>query len=123
MYMILCVIDQPDRLNRVLQAWHDIGIRGVTILESTGLHRLRKLHRIPMRYAVPEAGEERGNFTIFTIVEQEATIQSCLNATESVVGDFDEPDTGIFIALPLSFSKGVTGKGFTAGKGGENDLG
>jgi len=110
MFLILCVIDQPDHLNAVLQAWQQNGIRGVTILESTGLHRLSEQPHVPMRYAFGNISAERGNFTLFTVVETEATIQRCLELTEAVVGDFNGPNTGIFIAWPLGFAKGVTGK-------------
>jgi hypothetical protein len=110
MYMIVCVIDQLDHLNAVLQAWKAHGITGITMLESTGLHRLSEIPHVPMRYAFPSASSERGNITLFTVVEKEETIQRCLEITEAIVGDFNGPNTGIFVAWPLSFTKGVTGK-------------
>ena len=36
MYALLFVLDDPDRLDEVLTAWANIGVRGVTIMESTG---------------------------------------------------------------------------------------
>ncbi len=110
MYMIVCVIDQPENLNPVLAAWRKEGIGGVTILESTGLHRLTQQPHVPMRYAYGNPNAERGNFTLLTVVEREETIQRCLEITEAVVGDFDKPNTGIFVAWPLAFTKGVIGK-------------
>lgn len=110
MFMILCVIDQTDHLKAVLQAWQQNGITGVTILESTGLHRLIAQTHIPMRYAFGATSSERGNITLFTIVDKEETIQHCLEVTESIIGDFNGPNTGIFIAWPLGFAKGVNGK-------------
>jgi hypothetical protein len=107
MFIILCVIDQPEKLNDVLHAWRQDGITGVTILESTGLHRLSQQAHVPMRYAFGSANSERGNLTLFTIVEDEATIQRCLALTEAVVGDFNGPNTGIFVSWPVTFSKGV----------------
>jgi hypothetical protein len=94
----------------VLNAWHEAGFSGVTILESTGLHRLREQPHIPMRYAFPSSTPERGNNTIFTVVEKEEAIQRCLEITEAIVGDFSEPNTGIFIAWQVGFAKGVTRK-------------
>lgn len=110
MYMIVCVIDQPEHLNAVLTAWRKNGINGVTILESTGLHRLAEQVHIPMRYAHGSTSAERGNVTLFTVVEKEETIQRFLELTEAVVGDFNGPNTGIFLAWPLGFAKGVIGK-------------
>lgn len=110
MFMIVCVIDQPEHLNPVLAAWRENGISGVTILESTGLHRLAELPPVPMRYAFGSANAERGNITLFIVVENEEIVQKCLMLTESVVGDFNSPNTGIFVSWPLGFTKGVTGK-------------
>lgn len=110
MFMIVCVIDQPEHLNPVITAWRENGISGVTILESTGLHRLGELPPVPMRYAFGSASAERGNITLFTVVENEEMIQRCLELTEAVIGDFSSPNTGIFVSWPLGFTKGVTGK-------------
>lgn len=110
MFMILCVIDQPEYLNAVLKSWKEIGITGVTILESTGLYRLSEQPHIPMRYAFGSTSSERGNLTLFSVVESEEMIQLCLGRTEAVVGDFSGPNTGIFVAWPLVFSKGVIDK-------------
>ncbi len=110
MYMVLCVIDQTEHLTPLLTAWRQNGITGVTILESTGLHRLIQQPLIPMRYALGKASAERGNVTLFTVVDKEETVQRCLEIAESVIGDFNAPNTGIFAAWPLGFAKGVTGK-------------
>ncbi len=48
MYMLMFVLDDPGRLDPVLEAWEQVGIRGVTIIESTGIHRRRQI--LPMRY-------------------------------------------------------------------------
>jgi hypothetical protein len=110
MYMILCVIDQPDQVGPVLKTWHQNGITGVTILDSIGYHRLSEQMRVPMRYAFGSTSPERGNNILLTVVEKEEIIQRCLELTESVIGDFNNPNTGIFVAWPLGFVKGVTGK-------------
>lgn len=110
MFMILCVIDQPEHLNSVLQAWRKGGITGVTLLESTGLHRLSQQSHVPMRYAFGSASSERGNITLFTVVEDETLIQRCLEITEAIVGDFNEPNTGVFVSWPVGLCKGVNSK-------------
>lgn len=110
MFMILCVIDQIDHVNAVLKSWKGIGVTGVTILESTGLHRVIQQAPVPMRYAFGSPSAERGNVTLLTVVENEEKVQNCMEATESVIGDFSEPNTGIFIAWPLAFAKGVTSR-------------
>ncbi len=104
MFMVLLVLDDPDHLDALLAAWSALGVRGVTILESTGMHR-RQTKRIPMRYTYGD-GEEEGHYTLFAIVDQEATVKACLEATERTVGDLDNPHTGVFAAWPLGLAKG-----------------
>ena len=110
MIMILCVIDQPDRLDEVLKAWEAAGISGVTLLESSGLHRYNQTPHIPMRYFFGESDVERRNVTLFTVVEQEELVRRCLAITEGIIGDFDQPETGIFLSWPLGITKGVPTK-------------
>jgi len=107
MFMIMLVLDDNAKLDPVLEAWAKLGVSGVTILESSGLHRKRRKH-IPMRYLYGDKSlEECGNSTLFVLVKQEALIQQCLAAAEKVIGSLDEPNTGVFAAWPLTFSKGI----------------
>jgi len=41
MFMVLCVIDDPGKVDEVLEALEAGGVTGATIMESTGLHRKR----------------------------------------------------------------------------------
>lgn len=109
MYMIMFVLDKMSRLNEVLEAWEKVGIRGATIIESTGIHRIRR-RLIPMRYVLPTSGSiavEEGNYTLLVIVDSAELVQACLLATEQIVGDLDQPHTGVFAAWPLAVVKGV----------------
>lgn len=108
MFMILCVVDDPHKATNVIKAWQKAGVPGTTIIESTGLHRVRKAQRIPMPYLLSGEESERGNITLLATVEDEAMIQRCLETAEIVVGDFNNANSGIFTAWPLTFSKGVT---------------
>ena len=106
MQMIMFVLDDPDLLDQVLDAWYEVGVSGATILESTGLHRRRK--RVAMRYSFDNAPiEESGNYTLFVMVANESIAEDCLRATEKVVGDLDNANTGVFASWPLSVVKGI----------------
>jgi hypothetical protein len=107
MFMILLVLDDPNRLEEVLEAWDRAGVRGATIIESTGINRqLKRL--IPMRYLFQAREcEEEGHITLLAIVETEEMVEACLQATESVTGDLDQPHSGVFASWPLARVKGV----------------
>jgi hypothetical protein len=107
MFMIMFVLDDPDLLDQILNAWSDAQVTGVTIIETTGVQR-HQHKRVPMRYSYgTEAPGEKGNMTLFAIVGSEVIVQACLNATERITGDLNEPDTGVFASWPLSVVKGV----------------
>jgi len=109
MHMIMLVLDDPAHLEKVLESWSSLGVSGATVLDSTGLHR-HHLKHIPMRYAYGDSSlEETGNVTLLAIVGDEQKARDCLTGVEQIVGDLDLPNTGIFSAWPLSFTKGIPG--------------
>lgn len=111
MFMIIFVLDDTSYLGQILEACSNIGISGATIIESTGLNR-NHLKHVPMRYAYGDTSlEESGNSTLFAIVESENMVQLCLQSIEQIVGDLDEPNTGVFSAWPLTSTKGIPLRG------------
>ena len=109
MHMVMLVLDDPNRLDAVLEAWSAAGIRGATILESTGSHRYQAAQRVHARYFFGGGAraEETVNCTLFAIVPDEVSALRCLAATEQVVGDLDGPNTGVLAAWPLALTKGL----------------
>lgn len=110
MFMVMYVLDNPDKLDAVLEAWDAVGVSGVTIIESSGIYRQQtKRRRIPLRYGFEHLVEraERGNYTLFTLVEGEDVVERCIAAVERVVGSLSEPNTGVLAAWPLSVVRGL----------------
>jgi len=113
MHMILCVLNNPDKLDAVLDAWDAIGVTGATIIESTGRHsRKAQRVRLHLRYAFEAqiAECEECNYTLFALVQGEDVVSRCIEATESVVGDLSGPNTGVIAAWPLAIVKGLPKK-------------
>jgi len=107
MYMMMLVLNDNAHLDRVLDAWSELGVSGTTIVESTGRYRRQHQH-IPMRYAYGDLSlQEFRNVTVFAITEDEDTVQQCLEAVEQVVGSLEGPETGTFSAWPLAITRGV----------------
>lgn len=107
MYMVFCVLDDPAKLSKVLEALDNGGISGATIVESTGLHRVRKQHLVMQYLYSSPAMDETENISLFTIVPDKKSVVTCLALIESVVGDISNPDTGIFAAWELDVIKGL----------------
>ncbi len=124
MYMVMMVLDNPDKLDDVLDAWYEVNVSGVTILESTGIQRRRaKNIKVPFRYNFTRmaARVEEGHYTLLTVVPTEEYVHACIQAAEKIIGDLDQPNTGILAAWPLDIVKGVPS--VLDKKGDENGLG
>jgi hypothetical protein len=110
MYMVMFILDDPDKLDTVLEAWHNIGVSGVTIAETSSFFRRQGDHlgaRYLFGFSRVVHQTEEGHYALLTVVPNEATVQKCIEAAESIVGDLDEPNTGILSAWPLPIVKGV----------------
>ena len=108
MYLILFVLHNPDRLDEVVTAWNETGVGGITILPSTGLARFKSKGSwrddFPLLPSLDDFHDylERLNRTLFTIVEDEDMVDRVVQATEKVIGDLRQPNTGILSVLPIS---------------------
>lgn len=114
MYMLIMVLDDVSHLNEVLAAWEGAGARGVTILESTGLHRVMLRHRPEAAYA----GFGRlfgssyvGHNTLFAVVNSMEVVEAAVAAAEGIIGDLNNPHTGIVFALPVTRAWGLGSAG------------
>jgi hypothetical protein len=111
MYMVLFVLDDPALLNDILDAWEEIGVSGVTIIESTGINRLRRARQVGTAFMAGinrlMSGDQEMHYTLLTIVRSENIVIQCVAAAETIVGDLLEPNTGVLAAWPLTYVKGV----------------
>jgi len=105
--LVLFVLNDPNLCSDILDAWEAAGIRGVTILESSGLGRVRKfgmrddLPLMPSLDDLFKSDEERHR-TLFTVVKSQQQIDAIVEATQSIVGNLEEDHTGLLVVLPVS---------------------
>jgi nitrogen regulatory protein P-II 1 len=108
MFLVLFILHDAELLEELLDAWEEAGISGATILHSSGLGRVRQggggrddLPLIPSLKSLFDH-EEYFSRTLFTVVENEATVDKVLAATEKTIGDLNKPDTGLMVVLPTA---------------------
>lgn len=107
-FMVILVLDDVNQGPSLVDAWEAAGVTGLTIIESTGLGRLRRtlglrddMPLMPSIRALMQAREEHHR-TIFSIVEGEAMIDALIEATERTIGKLSEPHTGVLFAIPVA---------------------
>lgn len=123
-YMVLLIVDDLNNCPDVLEAWNNAEVPGITVIESTGMGRLRKdsiRDDLPMMPSLSELfrTREHRHRTIFSVVEGEEKVDQLIRLTEGILGDLDQPDTGVLFVLPVSRVIGFHGAKQRA-KGGES---
>ena len=112
-HMILLVLNKLEQCPSVLDAWEAAGAPGITILESTGLARMRSGIRddLPLMPSIASLlkGREEHHRTLFTVVEGEARVERIIEATQAITGSLDEAHTGILFVLPVARVVGLHG--------------
>jgi nitrogen regulatory protein PII len=122
----MLIVDNPDQCPSVLDAWEALGVGGITILESTGLGRLRRagirddMPLMPSLSYLLKRREERHR-TLFTVVENEEWVDKVIETTQTILGDLDEAHNGVLFVLPVSRVVGLHGGQVRAQKGKESD--
>lgn len=107
MYLITFVLHNPDLLEELIDIWDKSGADGVTVVFSSGMGRLRQNQGlrddIPLIPSLNDFYKARQTLsrTIFTVIKEESTIDNILSATQNLVGDLNQPETGLFIVTPV----------------------
>lgn len=112
MYLLVCVLDNPSHLSAVLDGWTEAGVQGITVLDSTGVQRVRQRmsqEDAPMFMSFSRLlrTDQYSHNTLFAVVKDMDTVRHAVAATEAVTGDLAGPHTGILFALPVEAAWGL----------------
>jgi hypothetical protein len=104
-HLLVFVLDDMQQCPDVLDAWEEAGVMGVTIIESTGLARVRSTIRddLPLLPSLRDLLDDRETHhrTLFSVIEDEATLERVIAVTERIIGDFTRHHTGILFVVPV----------------------
>ena len=102
--LLMAVLNDPSHIWDVLDAWQATGIANATIMDSTGLHRARRLRDdvplFPSVHDLLESAEDHHS-TLWSVVDDNLDLEKVVAATERVVGSLENPRTGLIIAVPV----------------------
>jgi CBS domain-containing protein len=108
-HLLVVILDDLKHLPDLLAAWQEIGVPGVTLLESAGAHRVgRWLSQVglPAIDRLFESGELRRR-TLLAAIDDENLLNRAIAEAERVVGGFDRPNTGVWWVLPVERAGGL----------------
>lgn len=110
----MCVLNETERLDELMEALTGMGIRGATVPESQGTRRVLA-HDTPVfagfRHLV--AGDRPFNSTIFSVIENDQLCQQALGAIQKhLLPGTLEGSQGIAFTVPVSrFVRFTSGAG------------
>ena len=119
--MVLLIVSNTERIPGILDGWEAAGVPGITILESTGLGKVRKAairDDIPLMPSLSRffQQQEVRHRTMFTVVDSDEMVERLIDATEKELGNLNDPNNGVMFILPVSRVVGFSGAKSRANK-------
>ncbi|MCD5410873.1 MAG: hypothetical protein LRZ93_04365 [Clostridiales bacterium] len=108
MELLVIILNRIEYLTEILDGFVDAGIKGATIIDSSGMGHLVADH-IPFfaQFAELSHVDKHHSKTIFTVVNCCEEKDKAVEIVEECVGDITEPDTAFIFSLPVTFIKGL----------------
>jgi nitrogen regulatory protein PII len=112
--MVLLIVSNSEQCPDVLDAWEATGVGGITILDSTGLGKVRQaairddVPLMPSLARLFQQNEVRHR-TIFAVVDSDEMVNRLIEVTEKQLGNLNNPDNGVMFVLPVARVVGFEG--------------
>jgi len=104
-YLLVVVLNKTEKLNRILERFLEVDVRGATIIDSIGMGRTLEpeVSTFSTLLEIFNVGSGRfpENKTVFTVVREEKTLREAEKIVREELADFKEPGTGIMFVIPV----------------------
>lgn len=105
-YLVVLIVDDPGDCSALLNAWEAAGVKGITILNSSGIGHLRRAgyqDDIPLIPSLDRffESDEVYHRMMMSVVEGEELIDRLVAITQEITGDLNEPDSGLLFVVPV----------------------
>ncbi|MHB1454539.1 MAG: hypothetical protein ACYCYM_11375 [Saccharofermentanales bacterium] len=111
MHLIVLILNKTECLDFLLKELVRIGVKGATIVDSTGLARALDDDALSifgsLRLMIDQ--DRESNKTILMAVNDDL-IPLVRQTVDEAVGGIEQPDTGVLFGLPISFFDGKASK-------------
>lgn len=109
MQIVFLVLNKVECLEELLLQLAEAGVRGGTIIDSTGMARVlgdaEDFNILGSLRQLLDPSREESKTLFFVLREEQVRIVR--NIIDEVIGGLDQPDTGIMFGMPLSFVEGI----------------
>jgi nitrogen regulatory protein P-II 1 len=105
---LFMVLNKTEKLDEVLKAFLDCGVKGATILNSTGMgRRLAKEVPIFASLGIVLDGGRDYSYTLFAVMNEDK-VKPVVETLDKVLGNLDDPDTAVIFTLPVDGIYGLS---------------
>ncbi len=107
-HLLICVVSNTALVNEIVSGFLDIGVTGATVIDSHGMLQLAGA-RIPVFSGFRQLleGDRQPNRTLFSVIDDDKTLNEAMRLVEDACGDLEEPSTGIMFVVPVTRVKGL----------------
>lgn len=107
MKLLVLILNKVEKLEEVLEGFLEIGITGATIAETVGMGQILS-EEVPifagLRFMF--AGAKPHNKMIFSVIKEDKE-KPAIKLLKKILGDLDEPGTGIVFTIPIDRVDGL----------------
>lgn len=102
MDLLVCVLNQEEKLEAILSGFLDLGVTGATVIKSEGMARVLA-DGVPVITGLQTlmSRSRPQNVTILSVIESRETLDAAIRLVQDVCGDLNQPSTGIVFTLPV----------------------
>jgi len=107
MQALFLVLNKTEQLDEVLKTLYDCGVRGATIINSTGMGRQLSRH-VPIfaSFGYIAGGDRPYNYTILAVMKDDK-VPRVIDMLNRLLGDLSRPGTGILFTVPVGTIVGL----------------
>lgn len=107
MELLVCVINEEDKLDEILAGLVELGVTGATVISSQGM--ARRLTQTPVLAGLQDllAGSRSQNTTIFSVIDSDEKVGAAIDMIQRVCGDIQAADKGIVFTVPVTRAEGL----------------
>jgi nitrogen regulatory protein PII len=110
-YLLVVVLNKTEKINKILEKFLEVDVRGATIIDSIGMGRtlVPEINTFASILEVFNVGKSRypENKTIFTVIREEKTLRDAQKVVNEELDYFKEPGTGIMFVIPVAEYSGL----------------
>ena len=110
MYLLVNILEQTEYLSDILEGFAKIGIKGSTVIDSTGMGRVlmetKASSQVSEQINKVITDLESSNKTILTVIREKDLLDQAIEVVKGLCGDLREPGRGILFAVPLEIVEG-----------------